>query len=490
MGGGSAKVPEPTPEERQSQGLTNQLTQIQIDDALAKRSADAYKQSPQYLNQQLYKDRTTAQDQFNTSKGTAYNTAYQNILNQFKDLGQPDAAAPYLHALQVAASNVNYHPGEDYHYALGAAPAGWDEAGYLAANPDVAAALKAPATNPFGVKDPNAFTSGLDHYNRVGKAEGRKGGVDPNYGRDDPVVGGTTGTYDDPNTLLNNDFGAGTYIDAVRQTRKDQQFNTAKSQIASTLGGMGLSQADMDLLGNAAIGKMDNLYQTSGLSANDYSNVFDPTSVLTSVEDQQRGLRRAQYTTQAKAALNGLDPTKDFADTADDPYINQIVGSQYNDAFNALDRAHKRGALTDTGYNAGLTELGTNRSAAMSTANSLGGAVLTRDQGALSDITKKATTDAGAWDFGQSFDPNSYKTQYDTKKASLQGNLQGDISTALQGQNFFDVGNILNKAGFAQGAQNTAALTTDSNSPDYLAALGTQDKNKTANRGLGGQGVF
>jgi hypothetical protein len=51
----------------------------------------------------------------------------------------------------------------------------WDEQGYLAANPDVAAAIRQ------GAGDSNYYNSGLEHYNATGKAENR-GGVAAGYG--------------------------------------------------------------------------------------------------------------------------------------------------------------------------------------------------------------------------------------------------------------------------------------------------------------------
>jgi hypothetical protein len=71
-----------------------------------------------------------------------------------------------------------------------------------------------------------------------------------------------------------------------------------------------------------------------------------------------------------------------------------------------------------------------------------------------------------------------------------QGGLGGEISSALQGQNFFDVGEALNKGGYAQGAQNTNALTSGYTTPAAAAVAGARDKNKTDTRGLSGTGLF
>ncbi len=48
-------------------------------------------------------------------------------------------------------------------------PPGWQERAYLAANPDVAAAVR-----------DGFFASGYDHYQAAGQREGRGGGFPPN----------------------------------------------------------------------------------------------------------------------------------------------------------------------------------------------------------------------------------------------------------------------------------------------------------------------
>jgi len=486
MGGGGASTPGPSAQELQNQALTNQLLQQQIADQAAARKQEAYKQSPEYLNKQWQADQTKQATDWNASKNTDVQKAKQQIQQAWNDLGDPNGAAPYLAQVDQAAANLHYTPGENYHYDAPDTAQGFDEAQYVAANPDVARGIALAQQHP----EWGGFTSGLEHYQQYGKAEGRNGTFTISNAPNQHVIGGTSGVFDDPGTLLNSDYGATAAITGVRQGRKDASYNTALGKVDTYLKGLGLNDADYNSLNTSVRGSLKNIYDTAGTTSNDYSKVFDPQTILDSTVGAERNLRRGQYTTQAKAAFSKLDPDAAFSDTADDQYINDIVGTQYNDAFGALDRAYKRGALTDTGYKAGLSELGTQRDAATSTANSLGGAVLTRDRGALSDIRGKAVTDAGAYDFGQTYDPNSYVNQYNTKLGGLQGNLKGDIATALQGQNFFDVGATLNKAGFAQGAQNTNPLTTDSNSPDYLAALGDKDKNKTNTRGLGGTGVF
>jgi hypothetical protein len=64
----------------------------------------------------------------------------------------------------------------------------WDEAAYMAANPDIAASINEKG-GLYG------FKSGQDHYERVGKTEGRTGGVSAGYGEYIPDQWVATQTY-------------------------------------------------------------------------------------------------------------------------------------------------------------------------------------------------------------------------------------------------------------------------------------------------------
>lgn len=460
---------------------------------LAASGTGAKSVTPESLNTLRASQRSTDQSAWTKERDTNYNNRRNDIISQFNDLGMPDAAAPYLQALEADYKGLKYTPGTDYSYdpANPGKSNAWDEAGYLAAHPDVASNIRATNSNPGRISDPNYWHSGLDFYNAIGKTS--PGYMVPDYGKADVApsfLGGTADTWDDPSNLATKDYGVNSYIGNIRSGRKNEALTNAQNTYASRLGSMGLSEQDYNTLLGQGKQKFSSLANAAGTSANDYSGVFDPNAVFDAVTGAERTGRRNTYTTQTKAAFSGLDPNLALADTADDQYISDIVGRSYNDAFGAVDRAYKRGALTQTGYNAGLSELGNQRKAADSTAQTLGGAVLTRDRGTLSGIKDSALADAGGWDFGQQYDPSKYTGMYGEKLNSIQSGLGGEISSALAGQNFFNVGDVLNKAGYAQGAQNTNPLTDGYTTPAGALAASAKDKNKTQTRGLGGAGVF
>jgi hypothetical protein len=79
----------------------------------------------------------------------------------------------------------------------------------------------------------------------------------------------------------------------------------------------------------------------------------------------------------------------------------------------------------------------------------------------------------------------SYDTQIAGKQAEFGKNLEGDTNAALSGQSFFDIGDILNKGGIAQGAINPSVIS------DSPIAINTSAKNQNLlQRGAGGGSVF
>lgn len=481
--GGGGGVPGPTEAEIRQTNLQNQLLQQQIDQAIKDRQEWDRTHSVDYLNQQRQDERLGKQRDYLTAKNAQYETAANNIRNAWKDLGNPEGAKPYLDALKADYDKLQYHAGNDYTETTTPYTAdNFDEQAYLAQNPDVAKAIAYNKTlvGPDGAPS-GAFTSGWEHFQQYGKGEGRGFTTRTNPSAD---------YFDDPTTLTTKDYGSDTAISGIRTGRRDTAYNTAEGTGTTRLQNMGLDADTTKYLQGLFDTKLNTLKDTAGTASNDYSGTFDPDAVLNSVLDTERTARRGGYTTQARSAFNGYDPTSDFSDTADDKYINDIVGRQYDDAFSSLQRARARGALTDQGYNAGLSYLGEQRGTANSTAQTLGGAVLTRDRTALSDIKDRASTDAGAWDFGGTFDTNKYLTDYANKRTDLSSNLGSDISSALAGQNWFNVGDVLSKAGYAQGAQNTKSLASGYDTPALSALDQERDRRSSNSRGLGGTGVF
>lgn len=293
----------------------------------------------------------------------------------------------------------------------------------------------------------------------------------------------TNNDYDPTNVFAGKDYAAD-IVNPIRTQRRDQAYNEALTSNTAKLHAAGL-----DDLVSKLTGKIDTTKNLAGLSANDYTPVF-ANDYAGDIMNEERTNRRTNFTTQLNTLLGGTDAgVKAFDDTMDDPFISSIIGTDYGNADAAIKRAAARGSLTDVGFQAAQDTLNNNKKAADATAQTLGGTVLSKNRDALGNVVNSAYTKAGGYDFGQQFDPNAVLTEFNTKKADLTNNLEGDIRSTLQGQKWFDLGDIFSKAGIAQGAQNTKQLDEGFNP---LAALtnATNSQKDTASRGLGGTGTF
>lgn len=190
--------------------------------------------------------------------------------------------------------------------------------------------------------------------------------------------------------------------------------------------------------------------------------------------------RRGKYGRDVAALFPTNYAQTTFADTADDSVLNDILGTAYGTASDALGRAKARGNLDETGYNYAVGQLGQQKTAGMSKLQRTGGDILSGYRTGLEDIGKKASTAAGSYELGGTFDPNVYKTEADTyisgKKAGLEGDIRGAVGT---GDDLFNIDSLLNRAAGVQGAGNNLAQV-----------LEERMKKRTAERGLGSTGEF
>lgn len=175
-----------------------------------------------------------------------------------------------------------------------------------------------------------------------------------------------------------------------------------------------------------------------------------------------------------------------FASTADDAVIDAILDEQFGGASDAIMRAYDRGTLNQQGFDYAMNNLNTQKSAAMSQLQDIGGGVLSGYRDQLQDVADSAYSGASSWDFGDTFDPSSYQSQLDTLQGELGGALEGDLRTAVGGQQFFDTSGLISKAGVSQGQQNTGL----GGSGGLLASLQDRKKKEEDQRGLGTQGSF
>lgn len=185
-------------------------------------------------------------------------------------------------------------------------------------------------------------------------------------------------------------------------------------------------------------------------------------------------------------APEGFEQTA-FASTADDAIIDAILAEQFGEASDSILRARDRGQLNDVGFDYAMSNLDQQRMAANSRLQDIGGGILEGFRGQLGDIAGNARTGAGNYDFGDTFDPEVYRTQLETRQGELGNRLEGDIRNAIGGEQFFNTDTLLQKGGINQGAQNTGL---GAQSGGLLGAIQERKKEEEQQRGLGTAGSF
>jgi hypothetical protein len=207
-------------------------------------------------------------------------------------------------------------------------------------------------------------------------------------------------------------------------------------------------------------------------------------SLLDDTINREQTDRRINFGRQVASTFRSDEPFTRFNDSLDDPFIDSVLGRQRGEAVSALDNARRRGSLNDRGYEAAFARLGEMEAAGRSTANTLGGSVLQGYRDQLGEVADRARSSAGSYTLGGNFDVGTYRTRFDNLANDLSGRLEGDVSSALEGQNFFDLGDIITRGGAAQGAVNPRTELAD--------VLAQRARTRTNERGVGasGSGVF
>ncbi len=167
-----------------------------------------------------------------------------------------------------------------------------------------------------------------------------------------------------------------------------------------------------------------------------------------------------------------------FKADSDDAFINNVLGTQKKEATDYVTRARDRGMLDATGYGAAMGRIGEMEATGRATANRLGDAVLQGNRTRLTDVANRAKSEAGQYELGQTFDLGNYDRQLNDTLGGLQGSLEGDVRGALEGQKFFEVGDLLARGGAAQGAVNPQLESAE--------AIALRNRNRNASRGLDG----
>jgi hypothetical protein len=263
-------------------------------------------------------------------------------------------------------------------------------------------------------------------------------------------------------------------------TNRDAAIGGARGAAGTALSSRGLSTDEFMPLIESEITR-------TGTSIPDLSenpgSYFGPdfTDVILNREQENR---RAGYGRKINEFFTPSYASSTFSDTADDPFIDTILGEASGQAQAGVERARARGQLDETGYTAAINKLGQATTAGRSRANELGNTVIQRNRQYLNDIGNEARTGASGYTLGGTFDPTEYSNRASSRAADLRGTFEGDVRNAIgDPSQFYDLGEIINFGGREQGATNAP-------SSPLAEVLAKRETARTARRGIGGTGTF
>ena len=143
-----------------------------------------------------------------------------------------------------------------------------------------------------------------------------------------------------------------------------------------------------------------------------------------------------------------------FADTADDSFLEAILGEQYNEANSTLDRQYARGQLNAGTKQQALNGLSKQKLSARSKMEDLGLGVIQRYRDEAKNYDKGVRGQLENYSLGDAFDLDAQSQGLNSLRDRLMGRLEGDIYSTIGDQNFLDLDTILGKAGNASGVTN------------------------------------
>lgn len=170
---------------------------------------------------------------------------------------------------------------------------------------------------------------------------------------------------------------------------------------------------------------------------------------------------------------------------SDDDYVNSFIDTQYNDAMEQLERALKRGTLSQSGYENALNNLNLQKSGAYNTIGSIGQGILDNYRNDLNTKVQGFASDIDNFNLNMydQMNTDEFKSGIDNLYNDQLNSFENEFNLQTQDLKPFDISSIIGDARVAQGVNNTQ---TD----QLLGAIEDTEKKKKNKVGLGNQGLF
>lgn len=274
---------------------------------------------------------------------------------------------------------------------------------------------------------------------------------------------------------------------ATQRARRISTENSAKSQVARDYGN---AQLDKDFANWLSSGGYDNsgvdqgqfkIWTDSRYNAGGHKN-----SMINTFRDQQKKAIE-NYMNQNFADLGTSNMWLDnyWGSNADDDLVNNFITTNYDNALTQLDRALKRGTLTQSGYDNALENLNTQKSGAETTIGNIGKGIMDNYRTALTEKAQGFGANLDNYDlskYGQ-VSADKFADSFNKLYGDQQAGFESEFNLATQDVTPFDISGIIGDARVAQGVNNTQ---TD----ELLGAIEDVEQKKDKKVGLGNKGLF
>ena len=273
-----------------------------------------------------------------------------------------------------------------------------------------------------------------------------------------------------------------------QNARKISTRDNAKTQIARNYNNSQLDQDFGNWLDNEGYENSGG-YEGYGIhkskTKNFNSNAMRDDMIHEFTQQQKKAMENYMNQNFADLGTSNMWLDNYWNSGSDDEMVNNFITSNYDNALTQLDRALKRGTLSQSGYDNALENLNTQRSGAQSTIGSIGQGILDNYRTALSEKAQGFGQNLDSYDlskYGQ-VSADKFANSFNSLYGDQQGSFENDFNLATQDLQPFDISGIIGNARVAQGVNNTQ-------SDELLGAIEDIEQKKDKKVGLGNKGLF
>ena len=274
----------------------------------------------------------------------------------------------------------------------------------------------------------------------------------------------------------------------TQQARLNATRNQATSKVARDYGNEQLNTDFRNWLNNNGYensGGVGNygIHKSKGKNFNQTGMSNDMIHEFT----QQQKKAMENYMNQNFADLGTSNMWLDnyWGSNAADDYVNNFITTNYDNALTQLDRALKRGTLSQSGYDNALNNLNTQRSGAETTIGNIGKGIMDNYRTALTEKAQGFGANLDNYDLSKygNVSADKFADSFNKLYGDQQAGFESEFNLATQDLSPFDVSGIIGDARVAQGVNNTQ---TD----ELLGAIEEAEQKKDKKVGLGNKGLF